>query len=129
LLTTLDLTDPTARDGHARWCRHQSEPGGGLAGRRTRAPGRTSAKLTQGQANHQASTPDLGDTALSLVDGTTELIADMLGRVHRRLRTTTRQTRSPLTTLTRTTTYDHLTDRHNAKNDHLTSKNSDPLST
>ena len=60
-------------------------------------------ELAQGRADHQASTPDLGDTALSLVNDTTELIADTLGRVHRRLRTTTRQTRSPLTTLTRTT--------------------------
>ena len=39
--------------------------------------------------------PDLGDTPF-LANGTTELIADLLGRVHRRIRTTTRQTRSPL---------------------------------
>ena len=35
------------------------------------------------------------------------------------------RTRKP--TLTRTTTYDHLTDRHNVKNDRLTNKNGDTL--
>ena len=35
--------------------------------------------------------------------------------------------RTRSTTLTRTTTYDHLTDRHNVKNDRLTNKNGDTL--